>query len=443
MTVSEALSILSTSSAVTTVTVGLILLNAGLLLYALAWRLCASIAWLLHIRSSAEKPRNKKEHLPAKRLADDVANDPRTMVKTAPGKSIKKLLKETKKLAALHSHEKVPESDLFVASLKGHSAAVLSTDIAPDCTRVVTACEDNVVRVFYMNQLEYSNPKPPLTRIPMKQTPIRAAFWGAADRLGVCTAGLGEVVNLSTISKIVHGGAMPSPQQVSSGIHDGLPVIRTCSAPQSPGGTPLLGTLTKTKEARVVTGDGTIIATVQPNGIENYQIALSPDGHFLAVTTFSTDVKIWELQWARDKTFLRCVKVMDLGHSKGVASVTFNVNGTKAATSCKDGSFRLWNINVRYHQQEDPKLMKMAKLKQVYDHMVWCPNDVIVCAQGRELHWMNGVEECCSVTHAHDGEITSLSCTSHKVQVEGRYVFAVASAGRDGKVRIWNCSDAV
>lgn len=77
------------------------------------------------------------------------------------------------------------------------------------------------------------------------------------------------------------------------------------------------------------------------------QIALSPDGRFLAVTTFSTDVKIWELQWAKDGTFSRCVKVMDLGHSKGVASVAFNADGTKAATSCKDGSFRIWNINVR------------------------------------------------------------------------------------------------
>lgn len=130
-----------------------------------------------------------------------------------------------------------------------------------------------VVRVFYMSKLDYSNPKPPLTRIPLKQTPVRAAFWGASDRLGICTAGLGEVVNLSTVSKVVHGGAMPSPHQVVSGIHDGLPIIRTCSAPTSPGGTPLLGTLTKTKEARVTTGDGCIIATVQPNGIENYQVS--------------------------------------------------------------------------------------------------------------------------------------------------------------------------
>lgn len=129
-----------------------------------------------------------------------------------------------------------------------------------------------VIRVFYMNKLDYSNLKPPLTRIPLKQMPIGAAFWGAPDRLGICSAGLGEVVNLSTVAKIVHGGAMPTPRQVAAAIHDGLPVIQTCFAPQSPGKTPLMATLTKTKEAKVVTGDGSVIATVQPNGIENYQV---------------------------------------------------------------------------------------------------------------------------------------------------------------------------
>ena len=67
---------------------------------------------------------------------------------------------------------------------------------------------------------------------------------------------------------------MPAAQQVVSDIHDGFPVIRACSAPGSPGGTPLLGTLTKTKEAKLVNANGAIIATVQPNGIENYQVSL-------------------------------------------------------------------------------------------------------------------------------------------------------------------------
>lgn len=141
-----------------------------------------------------------------------------------------------------------------------------------------------VIRVFYMNKLDYSNFKPPLTRIPLKQMPIGAAFWGAPDRLGICSAGLGEVVNLSTVAKIVHGGAMPTPRQVASAIHDGLPIIQTCFAPSSPGKTPLMATLTKTKEAKVITGDGSIIATVQPNGIENYQVWINSEtfkGFFL------------------------------------------------------------------------------------------------------------------------------------------------------------------
>lgn len=129
-----------------------------------------------------------------------------------------------------------------------------------------------VVRVFYMHKLDYSNSKPPLTRIPLKQMPISAAFWGSSDKLGICTAGLGDSVNLSTVTKIVHGGAMPTPKQVAAAIHDGLPSIQTCFAPNSPSNLPLMATLTKTREASVVLGDGTVLATVQPNGIENNQV---------------------------------------------------------------------------------------------------------------------------------------------------------------------------
>lgn len=66
----------------------------------------------------------------------------------APGKSIKKLLKENKKLSGMPVHERIPDSNLFVMSLKGHSAAVLSLDISSDASRVVTTCADHVRTEF-------------------------------------------------------------------------------------------------------------------------------------------------------------------------------------------------------------------------------------------------------------------------------------------------------
>jgi WD40 repeat protein len=43
-------------------------------------------------------------------------------------------------------------------------------------------------------------------------------------------------------------------------------------------------------------------------------------------------------------------QVMDLkGHTSQVMAAAFNPDGTKAVTASKDGTLRLWNINVRYH----------------------------------------------------------------------------------------------
>lgn len=116
-------------------------------MYLLARNLVSNIACLLptntkHSTNSEQRSNQGTVQQPHGDLAGQALVGQAS--KAAPGKSIKKLLKENKKLSAMHSHEKVPQTELFVMSLKGHSAAVLSIDISGDSTRVVTTCEDHV-----------------------------------------------------------------------------------------------------------------------------------------------------------------------------------------------------------------------------------------------------------------------------------------------------------
>lgn len=119
---------------------------------------------------------------------------------------------------------------------------------------------------------DWANTKPALTRVPLKETPLRAMFWGGQDSVAACTAGLGQVANLFTVEGVRQGRAVPTPQKVAERLHDGSEVAKSCSVPMSPGGTALLATLTKTKEAKVFSGSGQLLATVQPSGINNYQV---------------------------------------------------------------------------------------------------------------------------------------------------------------------------
>lgn len=119
---------------------------------------------------------------------------------------------------------------------------------------------------------DWTNAKPALTRVPLKETPLRAMFWGGQDSIAACTAGLGQVANLFTVTGVHQGRAVPTPVLVAERLHDGSEVSQSCSVPTSPGGTALLATLTKTKEAKVFGGSGQLLATVQPSGINNYQV---------------------------------------------------------------------------------------------------------------------------------------------------------------------------
>jgi transducin beta-like protein 2 len=78
------------------------------------------------------------------------------------------------------------------------------------------------------------------------------------------------------------------------------------------------------------------------------QVRLSADGRFLAATTWGSDVKLWELVFARDGLFKACSKAMELkGHTSGVLSIAFSGDSTRAVTASKDGTLRVWKLDVR------------------------------------------------------------------------------------------------
>jgi WD40 repeat protein len=52
------------------------------------------------------------------------------------------------------------------------------------------------------------------------------------------------------------------------------------------------------------------------------------------------------------------VKAMELkGHKSQVLAVSFSPDSRRAVTVSKDGTLRVWNIDVRYHLAEDPKTL--------------------------------------------------------------------------------------
>ena len=217
------------------------------------------------------------------------------------------------------------------------------------------------------------------------------------------------------------------------------------------------------------------------------QIVLSRDGRFLAATTFASDVKLWQLEFDRQKAFRACTKAMELkGHSAGVHSIAFNADASRAVTASKDHTLRVWRLDVRcvealsanaiendrlcvqltckdsscharsaflfacgvmlacrarrYKQQEDPKCLVRAKLVgKPYTRLAWCSNDMIVGATGHELHFISSAT--CKVSEripdAHTQPIKGLVASEQAVRCGAVTESIVVSCAADATARIW------
>jgi WD40 repeat protein len=136
----------------------------------------------------------------------------------------------------------------------------------------------------------------------------------------------------------------------------------------------------KDKEAaRLWTPRGEALGTINPGALETYNVVVSPDSRFVSMATMQCDSKIWEVGTDKDGIGFKG-KVMELtgrtggggasGHSSAVHSVDFGgcspahlvADSVQAATGSKDGLCKVWNIAVRYRQNEDPKCTQTLEL---------------------------------------------------------------------------------
>jgi WD40 repeat protein len=190
--------------------------------------------------------------------------------------------------------------------------------------------------------------------------------------------------------------------------------------------------------------DGKSVGAVDTSQLQNHMAALSPDGRFLAAAAFTADVKVWELVYSRDGAVKEVPKVMQLkGHKGAVYWLSFTDDSKRIVTSSKDGTIKVWNIDVRYHLDEDPKclhtfpcgLPPIGKTPPHYDRIAVAPGAAILAAAaGSTLHWVDlkTGEVLEKAENAHEGEIT---CLAWAPQARGPLILATGSTDR--KVKLW------
>ncbi|KAG6403268.1 hypothetical protein SASPL_135485 [Salvia splendens] len=248
-----------------------------------------------------------------------------------------------------HSHSHAADKDankkhhhLNLNTLKGHGDAVTGLSFSPDGRSLATACGDGVVRIFRLDDASSKSFKFLRINLPAGGHPNAVAFAGDASSIVVASQALSgsslymyeeeKPKQLETRSK---QSKLPLPEikWEHHKVHDKRAIITLVGAKTTYG-----------------SADGNAFAKEPCEAISLTALlrALRP---------------VWEVMYSKDGSVKEVLKAMQLkGHKSAVTWLCFCPNSEQIITASKDGTIRIWNINVRYHMDEDPKTLKVLPI---------------------------------------------------------------------------------
>lgn len=170
--------------------------------------------------------------------------------------------------------------------------------------------------------------------------------------------------------------------------------------------------VTSDPHLKIINTSGTVLFKdkIAENSI--MQSCLSPCNRWIAVAGGMQTANLWALM-SKEGVYLGCKRALQLrGHKGGVTCVTFSPDCTKALTSCTDGNLRIFHIDVRWKDREDPKLEETIDVGAPIDYAVMSTNVICACS-GTHMYILdrsNGkvLDTVTNVQHTTTGKVTSM-----------------------------------
>eukprot|EP00201_Polytomella_parva_P003106 CAMPEP_0175077454 /NCGR_PEP_ID=MMETSP0052_2-20121109/23406_1 /TAXON_ID=51329 ORGANISM="Polytomella parva, Strain SAG 63-3" /NCGR_SAMPLE_ID=MMETSP0052_2 /ASSEMBLY_ACC=CAM_ASM_000194 /LENGTH=474 /DNA_ID=CAMNT_0016346935 /DNA_START=206 /DNA_END=1629 /DNA_ORIENTATION=+ len=399
-------------------------------------------------------------------------------------KDLIKVDKANKRAAVKGSKDSIHhQHEMFVSALKGHSDIVNALSWSSDGSSLVTACDDQTLRVFDTTDLSSKDPR--VRRVNTSSRPTGVGFTSsggllvslddppqthvsffAPNRSSKTTASnAAPFEETVTVKKIFDAkdqilksvGVCPASFSSAAAYSGHGSGSGSASSSAGPAGG-FIACLSTKKSVKVFDWTGKLLATLEPNSLKNHDLTVSADGRFLAVASFTSEVKVWEMTYVRgpsgSKEFKHVLKVMDLkGHRGQITSVALSPCGRRAATASLDGTLRIWNLDVRYSLGEDPKLLLTIPLPLgpgvSYKRMAYGANGIIAATAGDgRVQFLSAEKgDILDTVVAHDLPITALEwCPMPKVVLEkeegegegkGGEAAAAAAAAKKKNTKRW------
>ncbi|GLD94149.1 hypothetical protein PINS_up002760 [Pythium insidiosum] len=323
------------------------------------------------------------------------------------------------------SHEIIRDDHpMLLHVLKGHKYGITSAAYSPNGRFIATSSTDRTVRIYMRDALGDAKAKP--QQITLEYDHVSALSFSPDGRTLIVATVNGTIKlyqKLKIKPELVIEFAAEHKTDVHSIVMSDIgkwATIVTCASDSD-------------TDVKFWGLDGSLLQVANTNQVTNYHCVGSKDNRFVAVAAYTPEVKIFEITREKNGTFRRAQKVMSLqGHRTGVLDLAFNGSDTlpvnRVVTTCKDATIRVWDINVRYAQQEDPKNIKTFKpndaSKPLQSIDLSADGKLLVAARGHDLLYFSTTEgrEYASITDAFEDVIkrVSFSPTGDEVLVLGK-----------------------
>ncbi|CAH9096531.1 unnamed protein product [Cuscuta europaea] len=351
---------------------------------------------------------------------------------------------------------------LDLNTLKGHGDSVTGICFSSDASSLATACADGAVRVFKLDDASSKSFKFLRINLPAGVQTSSIAYADENSSIVVaCQAFSGSSLYMYGEDKpkgdagATQQSKLPLPEikWESHKVHDQRAIITLFSSVATYGnadGSSIVVSCSEGTDILIVHGKtGNVLGRLDTNQLKNNMATISPNGRFVAAAAFTADVKVWEIIYSKDGLVKEVKKVMQLkGHKSAVTWLCFTPNSDQIITASKDGFIRVWNINVRYHLDEDPKTLKVVPIplhdaKGVtlhYDRMCLSPDgNILAVTHGSTLQWLHpGTGKVLdSAEKAHDGIITDMAWSPRMISAGDKKEWILATSSTDKKVKLW------
>ncbi|KAF1330912.1 Wd40 repeat protein, partial [Globisporangium splendens] len=283
-------------------------------------------------------------------------------------KKVDMVAEKTKKQHGDDAATQTPEHPLNLHVLKGHKYGITAAAYSPNGRFVATASTDRTIRLYLRETLDDKNSSIRPQQIAIEYDHVTAMTFSCDGK---------------TLPELVSEFSVEHKTDVHSVLMNDIgnwATIVTCAGDAD-------------TDVKFWSVTGKLLQVVNTNQVANYHCIGSKDNRYIAVAAYTPEVKIFEITREKNGNFKKVNKIMTLhGHRTGVLDLAFSgsdtVPVTRMVTVCKDASVRLWDINVRYVVNEDPKVLSnfTASEQKAYQSVDLSPNGkLLATARGHDI----------------------------------------------------------